>query len=124
VFAATTTLGGAFGSKYATETINDIASKAVGRRLTVQDMRRWAVRRQFLRGVPTAVIAKWLGHTNDRYVRQTLRLLDPVSLVSQADVIAQIKVEPDGDRFGRVQHLTRLFRDFDKKPHYGKECCC
>jgi len=100
VFAATTTLGGSFGSKYATETINDVASKAVGRRLTVQDMRRWAVRRQFERGVPIPVIAKWLGHKNDRYVRQTLRLLDPVSLVSQADVIAQIKVEPDGNRFG------------------------
>ena len=100
VFAATTTLGGTFGSKYATETINEVASAAAGRRLTVQDMRRWAVRRQYERGVPTAVIAKWLGHTNDRYVRQTLRLLNPVSLVSQADVIAQIVVEPDGGRFG------------------------
>jgi len=100
VFAATTTLGGTFGSKYATETINEVASGAVGRRLTVQDMRRWAVHRQFQRGVSTAVIAKWMGHTNDRYVRQTLRLLDPVALVSQADVVAQIVVEPDGDRFG------------------------
>ena len=100
VFAATTTLGGTFGSKYATETINEVASTAVGRRLTVQDMRRWAVHRQFQRGVSTAVIAKWMGHTNDRYVRQTLRLLDPVALVSQADVVAQIVVEPDGDRFG------------------------
>lgn len=100
VFAATTTLGGVFGSKYATETINDVASVAVGRRLTVQDMRRWAVHRQFERGVSTAVIARWLGHTSDRYVRQTLRLLDPVMLVSQADVIAQIVVEPDGGRFG------------------------
>ena len=100
VFAATTTLGGTFGSKYATETINEVASTAVGRRLTVQDMRRWAVHRQFQRGVSTAVIAKWMGHTNDRYVRQTLRLLDPVALVSQADVVAQIVVEPDGERFG------------------------
>ena len=100
VFPATTTLGGAFGSKYATETINDIASKAVGRRLTVQDMRRWAVQRQYDRGVPVPVIAKWLGHTNERNVRQTLRVLDPVAQVRQSDVIAQIVVEPNGDRFG------------------------
>jgi len=100
VFAATTTLGGTFGSKYATETINEVASGAVGRRLTVQDMRRWAVQRQYDRGVSVAVIAKWLGHTSERNVRQTLRLLDPVALVSQADVVAQIVVEPDGDRFG------------------------
>ena len=100
VFAATTSLGGSFNSKHGTETINDVASKAVGRRLTVQDMRRWAVQRQYDRGVPVPVIAKWLGHTNERNVRQTLRLLDPVAQVRQSDVIAQIVVEPNGDRFG------------------------
>jgi hypothetical protein len=71
--------------------------------LNVQDMRRWAVRRQHERGVPVPVIAKWLGHTTDRWVRQTLRLTDAVAEVTAAEVISSILVEPDGDRFGSGQ---------------------
>lgn len=103
VYASHTPLAGTVTSEWATIKLGEVASRAVGRRLNVQDMRRWAVRRQHERGVPVPVIAKWLGHTTDRWVRQTLRLTDAVAEVTAADVISSILVEPDGDRFGSGQ---------------------
>lgn len=103
VYAPTTPLAGTMTSEWATIRLGKIASAATGRRLNVQDMRRWAVRRQFERGVPVPVIARWLGHTTDRWVRQTLRLTDEVAEVTAAEVISSILVEPDGGRFGSGQ---------------------
>ena len=100
VYAPTTPLAGTMTSEWATIRLGKVASVATGRRLGVQEMRRWAVRRQFERGVPVPVIARWLGHTTDRWVRQTLRLTDDVAEVTAAEVISSILVEPDGDRFG------------------------
>jgi len=103
VYAPTTPLAGMMTSEWATIRLGKIASSATGRRLNVQDMRRWAVRRQFERGVSVPVIARWLGHTTDRWVRQTLRLTDGVAEVTAAEVISSILVEPDGGRFGSGQ---------------------
>lgn len=103
VYAPTTPLAGTVTSEWATIRLGKVASEATGRRLNVQDMRRWAVRRQFERGVPIPVIARWLGHTTDRWVRQTLRLTDEVALVTANEMIASILVEPDGDRYGSGQ---------------------
>jgi integrase len=99
VFAPSTSLAGVSSTSYAAQTVNRLAKAAVGRSVTVHDMRRWAVRRQFERGVDPAVIARWLGHSHDQWVRDTL-LLNPVGDVSFQDVVDQILVEPDGDRFG------------------------
>jgi hypothetical protein len=99
VFAPSTSLAGVSSTSYAAQTVNRLAKAAVGRSVTVHDMRRWAVRRQFERGVEPAVIARWLGHSHDQWVRDTL-LLNPVGDVSFQDVVDQILVEPDGDRFG------------------------
>ena len=99
VFAPATSLAGVSSSSYAAQTVNRIAKGAVGRTVTVHDMRRWAVRRQFERGVDVAVIARWLGHSTDQWVRDTL-MLNPVGDVTFQDVVEQIVVEPDGERFG------------------------
>jgi integrase len=107
VFAPTTSLGGSATalsadrrSDYASVQLGKIASAAMGRPVSVQDLRRAAVRRQFDRGVSVAVIAKWMGHATDRWVRETLGLRNPVDDVSTSDVVSSIVVEPDGDRFG------------------------
>lgn len=107
VFAPTTSLGGSATSlssdrrsDYASVQLGKIASAAVGSPVSVQDLRRAAVRRQFERGVPIAVIAKWMGHATERWVSETLGLRNPVDAVSGDDVINSIVVEPDGDRFG------------------------
>jgi len=99
VFAPSTSLAGVSSSSYAAQTVNKVAKAAVGRSVTVHDMRRWAVRRQFERGVDVAVIARWLGHSTDQWVRDTLKL-NPVGDVTFQDVVEQIVVEPDGERFG------------------------
>lgn len=100
VFGPTTSLVGQLTSKYVSEQLGKMAFEAVGRHITVQDLRRYAVLRQAERGVPVPVIAKWLGHTTDQWVRATLGMLNPVAEVSTADVIELILVEPDGGRFG------------------------
>ena len=100
VFAANSALGGVFQARYATARIAVIASGALGRHVKQQDLRRFAIRRQFDRGVPVGVIAKWLGHKTDRWVRQMLGVGDPFDDVSAEDVIDLIFVEPDGGRFG------------------------
>lgn len=102
VFAPSTSLGGSVTSRvsadrrsdYAARQVGEIASKALGRAVTVQDLRRSAVQRQFERGVPVEVIAKWLGHASDRWVRETVGLRNPVALVSAAEVFESIVVEP------------------------------
>lgn len=100
VFAPTTPLGVGVTARYASEQVNVLAGEATGRRITVQDLRRFAVKRQAERGVPIPVIAAWLGHTTDQWVRATLRLQNPVAEVSPAEVRELIVVEPDGMRFG------------------------
>lgn len=100
VFSPTTPLGSSITPKHARETLTMLASEATGRRITVEDLRRYAVMRQALRGVPIPVIAKWLGHTTDQWVRATLRLQNPVDEVSTTDVLELILVESDGGRFG------------------------
>jgi integrase len=107
VFSPVTSLGGSATalsadrrSDYASVQISRIASTALGRPVTVQDLRRAAVRRQYERGVEPAVIAKWMGHATDRWVRETLGLRNPVSDVTTADVLEQIVVDPSGETFG------------------------
>jgi integrase len=110
VFAPSTSLAGVSSTSYAAQTVNRVARGAVGRSVTVHDMRRWAVRRQFERGVEPAVIARWLGHSTDQWVRDTL-MLNPVGDVSFQDVVDQILVEPDGDRFGSGSERDSLLHD-------------
>lgn len=100
VFAPTTPLGPSLTHRYAAECLGVLAYEATGRKITVPDLRRYAVKRQADRGVPVAVIAKWLGHTTDQWVRATLRLQNPVDEVSTMDVLDLILVETDGGRFG------------------------
>ena len=118
VFAPTTSLGGSKTSltadrrsDYASVQVGKIATKALGMPVTVQDLRRAAVRRQYERGVAPAVIAKWMGHASDRWVRETLGLRNSVEFVSQSDVISQIVVEPDGDRYGAGRAPDSLVDD-------------
>jgi len=100
VFGPTTPLAGKLTSDWVQKYLKILSVKAVGRHITVQDLRRHAVMRQAERGVPVPVIAKWLGHKTDEWVRTTLGMETSVEAVSTADVIDQILVEPDGDRFG------------------------
>ncbi len=100
VFGPTTSLVGQMTSDWVQKQLKAMSLAAVGRHITVQDLRRHAVMRQAERGVPVAVIAKWLGHTTDEWVRTTLGMENPVAEVSTADVIELILVEPDGGRFG------------------------
>jgi len=67
----------------------------------VQDLRRHAVLRQAERGVPVNVIARWLGHTTDQWVRETLGMVAPVAEVTQADVLEAILVASD-------EHVDRV----------------
>lgn len=102
VFAPTTSLGGSImsvrgadkRSDYACTQVGKIATAALGRRVTVQDLRRNAVVRQYRRGIEIPVIAKWMGHATDRWVKETLGLANPVDSVTQDDVLSQIVVEP------------------------------
>jgi integrase len=110
VFAPSTTLCGVSSASYMAQTVNKVARAAVGRSVTVHDMRRWAVRRQFERGVDPAVIARWLGHSTDQWVKETL-LLNPVANVSFQDVVDLILVEPDGERFGSGTERDSLLHD-------------
>jgi len=98
VFAPTSSMGGSSSavrsadrrSDYASVQVGRIASAALGRPVNVQDLRRSAVRRQFDRGVPTHVIAAWLGHASDRWVRESLGVKNPVSEVSREEVASLI----------------------------------
>jgi hypothetical protein len=74
-----------------------MSREATGRLINVQDLRRYAVLRQAERGVPVPVIARWLGHTTDQWVRETLGLVNPVAEVTQADVLDSIQLEMVGD---------------------------
>lgn len=100
VFGPTTPLVGKMTSDWVQKRLKALSVASVGRHITVQDLRRYAVLRQAERGVPVAVIAKWLGHTTDDWVRRTLGMENPVAEVTPADVIDLILVEPNGDRFG------------------------
>jgi integrase len=100
VFGPAIPLAGKLTSDWVQKYLKILSVETVGRHITVQDLRRHAVMRQADRGVPIAVIAKWLGHTTDEWVRTTLGMESSVAAVSTADVIEQILVEPDGDRFG------------------------
>ena len=97
VFAPTTAFGPVQTSKWAAEQVGLMSKEATGRLINVQDLRRYAVLRQAQRGVPVPVIARWLGHTTDQWVRETLGLVNPVAEVTQADVLECIKVEMVGD---------------------------
>lgn len=94
VFAPTSSMGGSSvasrsadrRSDYASVQVGRIASAALGRSVTVQDLRRSAVRRQFERGVAPHVIAAWLGHATDRWVKECLGVKNPVAEVSREEV--------------------------------------
>lgn len=111
VFGPTTSLVGKMSSDWAQRQIKVMSLEACGRHITVQDLRRYAVLRQAERGVPVPVIAKWLGHTSDEWVRATLGMMNPVAEVSTADVIDLILVEPDGGRFGAGRAPDSLLGD-------------
>lgn len=107
VFAPTTSLGGTATaltadrrSDYASTQLGKIATAELGFPVSVQDLRRAAVRRQYDRGVSVPIIAKWMGHATDRWVKETLGIKNPVDDVTTADVVSSIVVEPEGDRFG------------------------
>lgn len=100
VFGPTTPLAGSLTSDWVQKRLKALSVASVGRHVTVQDLRRHATMRQAERGVPVAVIAKWLGHSTDEWVRTTLGMENPVAEVSTADVVELIVVEPNGDRFG------------------------
>lgn len=100
VFAASSPLSGLTNNQHASNKLANVVSEAVGRRVTAQDLRRFAVKRQADRGVSPEVIARWLGHSEDRWVRRTLGLDSSVAGVSWEDVTNSIVVEIDGGRFG------------------------
>jgi integrase len=95
VFAPTTPLGPPLTSEWASQRLRALSREATGRTITVQDLRRHAVLRQAERGVPVNVIARWLGHTTDQWVRETLGMVAPVAEVTQADVLEAILVASD-----------------------------
>lgn len=97
VFAPSSPLAGLTSTQHVCTRLSKLASEAVGYRLTVQELRRFAVRRQAARGVPPEVIAKWLGHSEDRWVRKTLGLPSLVSEVVWEDVVSSIVVGTDGE---------------------------
>jgi len=111
VFAASSPLGGSVQSNYVSSRLSKVASKGLGRPVNVMDMRRFAVVRQYRRGVTPEVISRWLGHTSDRWVRRTIGLSDPVASVSIEDVARFIVVEPDGARFGSGSGPDSLILD-------------
>lgn len=99
VFAPTTSLAGPVASAvprsdYTAVQVGKIATAALGRRVSLQDLRRNAVVRQYRRGVEPAVIAKWMGHSKDEWVKQTISYVNPVASVSVADVFDQIVAGP------------------------------
>ncbi len=105
VFAPTTALAPTDSSQYLTMGLGSVSLKAIGRKVTVQDLRRFAVKRQADRGVPVPVIAKWVGHTTDLWVRQTLNMLNDVSSITQQQVNEMIRVEL-GDEPSAVHHAS------------------
>lgn len=99
VFAPTTSLAApvtspVLRSDYTAVQVGKIATRALGRPVSLQQLRRNAVIRQYRRGVQPEVIAKWLGHTTDKWVKQTLGLLNPVDKVSAEDVLEAIVAGP------------------------------
>lgn len=100
VFAPTTPLGPNVKTRHLSDRVSEFAKEGPARKITIPDLRRFAIQRQALRGVPIPVIAKWLGHRDDEQVRHTLRIANPIDEVTPADVIELILVEPDGGRFG------------------------
>lgn len=97
VFAPSSPLAGLTSTPHVCTRLSRLASEAVGYRLTAQELRRFAVRRQAARGVSPEVIAKWLGHSEDRWVRRTLGLSSSVSEVIWEDVVSSIVVGIDGE---------------------------
>jgi len=100
VFAPTSPLAGGLTPDRASVRVKRFVEAAIGRPLTAQELRRASVYRQYRRGVDPLIISKWLGHTNERWVRRVLSLPSRLKTVSQDEVIAAIAVEDDGGRFG------------------------
>ena len=100
VFAASSPLFGVVTPEYVSGRIKRFTMAAIGQPLNAQVLRRASVHRQYQRGVDPLIISKWLGHTNERWVRRVLALPSRLRQVSLEDVIAAIAVEDDGGRFG------------------------
>lgn len=100
VFAPSSPLGGVTSPVYVANKLRKVCVQAVGRPITMMDLRRYAVRRQYARGVAPEVIAAWLGHGQDTFVRRTLGLPSAVKAVKREEVLDSIVVEDDGGRFG------------------------
>lgn len=100
VFAPSSPLGGVSSPVYVANKLRKVASEAVGRPVTMMDLRRYAIRRQYARGVAPEVIAAWLGHNQDLFVRRTLGLPSAVKAVKQQQMLDSIVIEDDGGRFG------------------------
>lgn len=100
VFAPTTPLGPTVQLRYVRTRLTQFSTAGCGRVLNILHLRRFAVKRQADRGVPVAVIARWLGHRRDDEVRHTLQMATPMDAVTTDDIVKLIQVEPDGGRFG------------------------
>lgn len=100
VFAPQSPLLGVLTPEQVNNRLKRFTEKAFGQVMTAQLLRRASVYRQYQRGVDPLIISKWLGHTNERWVRRVLCLPSRLRQVSQAEVIAAIAVEDDGGRFG------------------------
>lgn len=100
VFAPSSPLGGVTAPVYMANKLRKRASDVLGRNVTMMDLKRYAVRRQYARGVAPEVIARWMGHSSDALVRRTLGLPSAVSAVSRDEMLGSIVVEDDGGRFG------------------------
>lgn len=100
VFAPSSPLGGVTAPVYVANKLRKIAAKILGRNVTMMDLKRYAIRRQYARGVAPEVIARWMGHTSDMLVRRTLGLPSAVGAVGRDEVLGSIVVEDDGSRFG------------------------
>lgn len=120
VFAPTTGLFGKTNAKSVREQLGKLTTATLGRNVTARQLRATAIARQYERGVPIPVIAKWLGLGHEKQVRLILGLefRSPVEDVTDEDVAEQIVLEDDGDRFGSGSPADVLL---DSMPDEGSE---
>lgn len=120
IYGPTVPLCGVQNSQYVIDLLKLGTQEVLGKRITFLELKRWAVWRQYDRGVPIPVLAKWLGHRTEKWVRMTLRVDSDVWATKPEDVFAAIDTAIDGHSHGSGQKPDSLLtQDFSPTPYDG-----
>lgn len=122
VFGPTVPLCGFQTAEHMIDLLKKASTEVLDKSVTFFELRRNAVIRQSDRGVPPAVLAKWLGHRTDKWVRITCRIDGDVWATTPEQVFEHVDVSMDSRSYGSrggYEPTDALLQDFAPTPDDG-----